>query len=101
VLAERHIWSVEEKATMSALVFVDVLSYLGACIGVAVMFFVGFLLMRPGSATKGLAAFIGEEKALECVRDGSFKPSQARALGTLLLIIAVFLSICILRGVWH
>jgi hypothetical protein len=86
---------------MSTFIFVDLLAYAGAGMGVLVLLYLGVVLMRPSSAVKGLAAFIGEERARECFLDGSFKPSQARALGSLFLFLATFIALCVARGVWH
>jgi hypothetical protein len=84
---------------MSTFIFVDLLAYAGAGMGALGLLYLGAVLMRPSSAVKGLAAFIGEDRARECFMDGSFKPSQARALGSLFLFLAAFIAVCVIRGV--
>ena len=86
---------------MSTFILVNLLAYAGAGMGVLVLLYLGAVLMRPSTAVRGLAAFIGEARASECLKNGSFKPDQARALGSLFVLLATFISVCIVRGVWH
>jgi hypothetical protein len=86
---------------MSSLIFVDVLAYGGAALGVALLFLMGAMLMRPRCAVPCLSLLIGSERALECVREGSFRASRARAFGSLCLLFASFITICIVRGFQH
>ena len=83
---------------MSAMVFVDVLAYAGAGMGVLVMLYLGVVLMRTSTAVLGLAAFIGKDRARECFQDGSFRTSQARSIGALFVMLAAFIGVCIVRG---
>lgn len=86
---------------MSTSIFVDLLAYAAADMGVLVLLYLGVAFMRPSSAVKGLAAFIGDDRARECFSDGSFKPGHAKVLGSIFLLLAAFIAICIVRGIWH
>ena len=80
------------------MLFLDVLSYSGAFFGLCAVFFIGVSLLHPGSAVHGLGALVGEQRARECLGDGSFDPLKARSIGLLFLAFAAFLTYCILRG---
>ncbi|SEB43664.1 hypothetical protein SAMN05443244_0505 [Terriglobus roseus] len=86
---------------MSSLVFVDILAYGGAILGVLLLCLIGLMLVRPGSAATCLSFLIGDERAVECVREGSYKASRARACGSLFLLFASFIAICLVRAFQH
>ncbi len=86
---------------MSSLIFVDVLAFGGAALGVVLLCLIGAMLMRPNSAAPCLSLFIGDERARECVQTGSFQIARARACGSLFLMFASFIAICIIRAFQH
>lgn len=83
---------------MSAFIFMDILVYSGSVLGVLFLFAIGIVLCRPNGAAQCLSLMISDERARQCVRDGSFTPDRARACGTLFLFFACMISICIARG---
>jgi len=83
---------------MSSLIFVDIIAYSGASIGVLLLFFIGLMLQRTRSAASCLSLLIGDERALECMREGSFKAGRMQAFGSLCLLFASFIAISILRA---
>ena len=86
---------------MSSLIFVDILAYAGAALGVVLLYLVGGMLLLPGSAATCLSVLIGRQRALECIQEGSFKASPARACGSLFLMFASFFAVCIVRAFQH
>ena len=86
---------------MNVLLFLDILAYNGAAIGVLFFLLIGLTLLRRGLATQVLSLLIGSDRAQECSQDGSFRASQARALGTLFLFFASFIAVCIVRALQH
>ncbi len=83
------------------MIFIGLLAYSGAILGVSVLLYVGCVLMRRTTAVHGVAAFIGDTRAPECVDNGSFSFGQARAVGSFFLFVAVIVSVCVIRGIWH
>lgn len=86
---------------MAAMVFVDIVAYAGAAMGVLLLLCVGCILIHPGTANRAMGAFISERQARRCLEDGSFRPARARALGMLLLLFATFMAVCIVRSTQH
>lgn len=87
--------------SMSTLIFLDILAYSGAVLGVSFMFLIGAMLVRPGSAAPCLSVLIGVKHAQECVREENFRTSRTRACGSLFLLFATLIAICIVRGFQH
>ncbi|AFL88528.1 hypothetical protein Terro_2628 [Terriglobus roseus DSM 18391] len=83
---------------MSGLIFVDILAYGGAALGVVLLYLAGAMLLRPDCAAPCLSVLIERERALECVQEGSFNASRARACGSLFLMFASFFAVCIVRA---
>jgi hypothetical protein len=86
---------------MSTFIFVEVLAYAAAAMGVIVLLYLGFLLSRRKSVVQGLSALIGEEKARQCLEDGSFRSGHARTLGALFVLLAIAVTFGIAQGIRH
>ena len=69
--------------------------------GITLLLLAGVLLMHPHSATYCLSVLIAEDRARECVKEGSFRASRARACGTLCILFGSLITLCIIRGLQH
>ncbi len=86
---------------MSPVIFLDILAYSGAGLGAAFFFWVGFVLLRPRGAVACLSILVTEDRARQCVQEGSFEPDRARSLGLLFVLFAASTTVCIVREITH
>jgi hypothetical protein len=80
------------------MIFLDILAYSGSSLGVVCLGALGGMLLHPRGRGACLSVLLTDERARQCVRDGSFTPDCARGLGTLFLLLAGLMGICIARG---
>ena len=84
----------------AAIIF-DFVAYTGVVVIAIWLACTGVSLLPTNSAIRNLANFDGWSKAEECSKDGSLKSGDFRSLGVMLLMMAAFLILCTLRGLWN
>jgi hypothetical protein len=86
---------------MSSLALLNMLAYSAVALFALSLFYVGSLLLRPGSTSRGLAALLGESQAREFVQNRSLTMAQIRGIGILFLLLGSFIAVCIARDLQH
>ena len=86
---------------MTSLVFLNLLAYAGIGFVAASLIYLGSLLLRPNSATRGLATMFGENRACQSVRGGYMNSVNVRAIGVIFILLGGFIAFCIARDLRH